>query len=510
MWILPALVGPAATLALEHAVGWRWALLAPVPIVLAGRAFRPRGRAGGRSRGRRARPGARGTRWSRPGGRPRAGRDRRPLVAAGGARRGRRAGRRRPAAAARDRPGRPAPPALAAMLLFGTGWFGADGLITVLLTDGYGTSVARAAVVLSAAPLAWAVTSLLARRVAFPAAAAAGLALAAGGVALLAGSSAYPVALVAWTLAGVGIGLAYPVLYLACTLSGGPMRGGAGHRGAHRGVVRRTARGGRRRGTGLARRRRRAAPGRRAGAHLRRLRRRADRRGARRPPGPAGGVTATVPTPAGDALVGLDRRAARRPRCWCSGTAPAARSSRRTWWRSAMPAWPPGISVARVTQPYRVAGREAPPAPPVLDSAWAAVLAALGRRKALAGLPLVYARPVLRRPGRLPHRRRPGVTPRPSRWSRSPFRCIHRQAGPESRLAELAAVPVPVLVVQGVSDPFGSRRRPATGPDRPPAAGRPLAQAAGRRPEAGRLRRRRLAGRRWASPLTAHSPSRRA
>jgi hypothetical protein len=30
----------------------------------------------------------------------------------------------------------------------------------ILLTDGYGTSVARPAVVLSAAPLAWAVTSL--------------------------------------------------------------------------------------------------------------------------------------------------------------------------------------------------------------------------------------------------------------------------------------------------------------------------------------------------------------
>jgi hypothetical protein len=34
----------------------------------------------------------------------------------------------------------------------------------VLLTDGYGTSVARAAIVLSAAPLAWALTSLLVPR----------------------------------------------------------------------------------------------------------------------------------------------------------------------------------------------------------------------------------------------------------------------------------------------------------------------------------------------------------
>jgi MFS family permease len=37
MWILPALVGPAATLGLEHLVGWRWTLLVPVPFVLFGR-----------------------------------------------------------------------------------------------------------------------------------------------------------------------------------------------------------------------------------------------------------------------------------------------------------------------------------------------------------------------------------------------------------------------------------------------------------------------------------------
>lgn len=34
MWIVPALAGPAATLGLEHLVGWRWILLVPVPFVL--------------------------------------------------------------------------------------------------------------------------------------------------------------------------------------------------------------------------------------------------------------------------------------------------------------------------------------------------------------------------------------------------------------------------------------------------------------------------------------------
>jgi hypothetical protein len=105
------------------------------------------------------------------------------------------------------------------MLLFGTGWFGADGLVTVLFTDGYGTSVGRAAIVLSAAPLAWAVTSLAVPRKVPPAV---GLALAAAGVAVVAASASYGLGLVAWTLAGVGIGLAYPGLYLRCTPAGGP------------------------------------------------------------------------------------------------------------------------------------------------------------------------------------------------------------------------------------------------------------------------------------------------
>jgi hypothetical protein len=81
------------------------------------------------------------------------------------------------------RPRRGTPAALGDMLWFATGYFGADSLITVLLTDGYGTSVARAAIVLSAAPLAWALTSLLVPR----------------------------------TLAGVGVGLAYPTLSILST-----------------------------------------------------------------------------------------------------------------------------------------------------------------------------------------------------------------------------------------------------------------------------------------------------
>lgn len=46
------------------------------------------------------------------------------------------------------------------MTLFAVGYFGADSLITVLLTDTYRATLGQAAVVLSAAPLAWALTSL--------------------------------------------------------------------------------------------------------------------------------------------------------------------------------------------------------------------------------------------------------------------------------------------------------------------------------------------------------------
>jgi MFS family permease len=215
MWILPALVGPPATLALAHAVGWRWALLAPVPIVLAGRFL-----VAGAATAAPAEPPPRpvGRTLLVPAGVALLLATRSPvLVAAGAAVALVGVAGLLPAGTLRLRSGPPA--ALAAMLLFATGWFGADGLVTVLFTDGYGTSVGRAAIVLSAAPLAWGITSLAVPRKAPPAV---GLALAAAGVAVVATSWSYGLGLVAWTLAGAGIGLAYPGLYLRCTPAGDP------------------------------------------------------------------------------------------------------------------------------------------------------------------------------------------------------------------------------------------------------------------------------------------------
>jgi len=129
-----------------------------------------------------------------------------------------------------------------------------------------------------------------------------------------------------------------------------------------------------------------------------------------------------------------------------------------------------GSSVARVLQPYRVAGRKAPPAAATLDTAWRAVLTSLARRKALSGQRFVFG-------GRSSGAGWPAGPPptrqldrRPPRCSRWRSRCTRRAVRSRAGWAELDAVPVPVLVVQGSSDPFGMP---------PPAAGRQLVEMPG-------------------------------
>jgi uncharacterized protein len=113
------------------------------------------------------------------------------------------------------------------------------------------------------------------------------------------------------------------------------------------------------------------------------------------------------------------------------------------------------ISVARVIQPYRVAGKKATPPTGTLDQAWRAVIASLGRRKATAGLDFVYggrssgARVACRTAA-------DGVTTPQAIGVVALAFPLHPPGRPEkSRLPELAGVEVPVLVVQGVNDAFG-------------------------------------------------------
>jgi uncharacterized protein len=116
------------------------------------------------------------------------------------------------------------------------------------------------------------------------------------------------------------------------------------------------------------------------------------------------------------------------------------------------------VTVAQVEQPYLVAGRRSPAPTKQLDSAWTAVAEHL-RGDALSGLPLVAG-------GRSAGARVACRTA--SETGAVGVLClafpVHPPGRPEkTRLDELEAVSVPVLVVQGESDPFGMP---------PPAPGR--------------------------------------
>jgi predicted alpha/beta-hydrolase family hydrolase len=121
-----------------------------------------------------------------------------------------------------------------------------------------------------------------------------------------------------------------------------------------------------------------------------------------------------------------------------------------------------GLTVVLVEQPYRVAGRRSPAPAAQLDAAWLAVVERL-RADGVAGEPLVTG-------GRSSGAR---VACRTAAATGAVgVLCLAfplqppRRAGSEpapSRLAELDAVTVPVLVVQGESDPFGM---PPPGPAR--------------------------------------------
>ena len=116
------------------------------------------------------------------------------------------------------------------------------------------------------------------------------------------------------------------------------------------------------------------------------------------------------------------------------------------------------VSVALVEQPYRVAGRRSQAPARQLDAAWAAVVEHL-RSDAFSGLPLITG-------GRSAGARVACRTAADT--GAAGVLClafpVHPPGKPEkSRLDELDAVAVPVLVIQGESDPFGMP---------PPAAGR--------------------------------------
>jgi predicted alpha/beta-hydrolase family hydrolase len=119
------------------------------------------------------------------------------------------------------------------------------------------------------------------------------------------------------------------------------------------------------------------------------------------------------------------------------------------------------VSVALVEQPYRVLGKKSAPAPSRLDPAWTTVLEHLGDG-ALSGLPLVVGG---RSSGaRVACRTAAEVGAAGVLCLAFPLLSPQRDGPPKSRLDELEAVEVPVLIVQGESDRFGVPE-PAPGRD---------------------------------------------
>lgn len=119
------------------------------------------------------------------------------------------------------------------------------------------------------------------------------------------------------------------------------------------------------------------------------------------------------------------------------------------------------FAVALVEQPYRVAGRRSQPPAAQLDAAWLAVIDQL-REGALRELPLVAG-------GRSAGARVACRTA--AQTGAAAILCLAFPCHPpgkgddpaKSRLPELEAVEVPVLVIQGDRDPFGM---PPEGPQR--------------------------------------------
>ncbi len=105
-----------------------------------------------------------------------------------------------------------------------------------------------------------------------------------------------------------------------------------------------------------------------------------------------------------------------------------------------------GVAVARVTQPYRVAGKRVPPGPAILDDAWTAVVAAIPRD----GLPLIVG-------GRSSGARvacRTAAALGASAVVALAFP-LHPPGKPDKSRAGEIDPSVPTLIVNGSADPFG-------------------------------------------------------
>ena len=161
-------------------------------------------------------------------------------------------------------------------------------------------------------------------------------------------------------------------------------------------------------------------------------------------------ITITVDTVAGPATVELTRpRHARALLLLTHGAGGGVRSADLLAVRDTVVAV--GAAVGLVTQPYRVAGRGAPPAPARQDPAWLEIVTAVRRRRGLGAVPLVL--------GGRSNGARVACRTAAAAGAHGVVALafpLHPPGRPDkTRVAELDAAGVPVLVVQGTRDPFG-------------------------------------------------------
>jgi MFS family permease len=226
MWILPGLVGPPVGALIAETVGWRWAFVAPLPLIgLAGAMVMPALRGVSVSEEKSRLPivaslvlmvGAGSllagltdlSPWSIP------------LIAGGFAVTIAALRRIMPPGTLSARPGLPA--ASAAAFLASAAFFAIDGFLTLMLTEARGLSIGVASFVLTASALAWAAGSwwqsrvigrLGARRVTLFGA----ILIGTGATLVAIGLLDVPVLVpyVGWAIGSLGMGIVFPTIPLA-------------------------------------------------------------------------------------------------------------------------------------------------------------------------------------------------------------------------------------------------------------------------------------------------------